>query len=142
MTNRVEKIHDMTSQTEKDKRIDAVADWILSEMTYSEIIAKTCGEYSVCKRTAEGYVAEANAMVREIRSRQKEAMITRAAGKFERIHDKAIAREDCSAATGAVRELVKLVGLAEPDKTEVKHDVTDEFVGIFRGIVKATDKPA
>jgi hypothetical protein len=132
----------MTSQTEKDKRIDAVADWILSEMTYSEIIAKTCGEYSVCKRTAEGYVAEANAMVREIRSRQKEAMITRAAGKFERIHDKAIAREDCSAATGAVRELVKLLGLAEAEKQEVKHDLTDEFVGVFRGIVKASDKPA
>lgn len=132
----------MTSQTEKDKRINAVVDWILSEMTYSEIIAKTCGDFDVCKRTAEGYVSEANAIVREIRARQKEAMITRAIGKLERIHDKAIAREDCSAATGAVRELVKLLGLAEPDKQEVKHDVTDPVAELFRGIVKTGDEAA
>jgi len=132
----------MTSQTDKDKRINAVVDWILSEMAYSEIIAKTCGDFGVCKRTAETYVSEANAIVREIRARQKEAMITRAIGKLERIHDRAMSRDDCSAATGAVRELVKLLGLAEPDKAEVKHDVSDEFVGIFRGIVKGSDKPA
>jgi hypothetical protein len=69
-------------------------------------------------------------------------MITRAADKFERIHDKAIAREDCSAATGAVRELVKLLGLAEPDKAEVKHDASPTLMGVFAGIVQSNDKPA
>lgn len=131
----------MTSQTEKDKRINAVVDWILSEMTYSEIIAKTCGDFDVCKRTAESYVSEANAIVREIRARQKEAMITRAIGKLERIHDRAMSREDCSAATGAVRELVKLLGLAEPDKTEVKHDVTDPVKALLNNVVNSPDQP-
>jgi hypothetical protein len=105
-------------------------------------VSAIVGEWKVCKRTAERLIERANPIARETRMKQKETMIARAADKLEKIHDKAYAREDCSAATGAVRELVKLLGLAEAEKQEVKHDLTDEFVGVFRGIVKASDKPA
>jgi hypothetical protein len=132
----------ITSDSEMEHRVSVVADWVLEGRRYSELVSAIVGEWKVCKRTAERLIERANPIARETRMKQKETMIARAADKLEKIHDKAYSREDCSAATGAVRELVKLLGLAEPDKTEVKHDVTDEFVGIFRGIVKATDKPA
>jgi hypothetical protein len=125
-----------------EHRVSVVADWVLEGRRYSDLFASICSEWKVCKRTAASYIERANAIARETRMKQKETMIARTADKLEKIHDKAYAREDCSAATGAVRELVKLLGLAEAEKQEVKHDVTDEFVGIFRGIVKATDKPA
>jgi hypothetical protein len=120
----------MAAQVDIEQRVSDIADWIMSEMPYSEILSKSVGEFKVSKRQAERYISDANAIVREARLRQKEAMITRAIGKLERIHDKAIAREDCSAATGAVRELVKLLGLAEPDKQEVTHDVTDRALSL------------
>lgn len=132
----------ITSDSEMEHRVSVVADWVLEGRRYSELVSAIVGEWKVCKRTAERLIERANPIARETRMKQKETMIARAADKLEKIHDKAYAREDCSAATGAVRELVKLLGLAEAEKQEVKHDVTDEFVGIFRGIVKATDKPA
>jgi hypothetical protein len=132
----------ITSDSEMEHRVSVVADWVLEGRRYSELVASICGEFKVCRRTAESYIERGNVIARQTRMKQKEVMIARAADKLEKIHDKAYAREDCSAATGAVRELVKLLGLAEAEKQEVKHDLTDEFVGVFRGIVKATDKPA
>jgi hypothetical protein len=130
-----------TSNSELDQRVSTVADWILEGRRYSELVASCCGEFKVVRRTAENYIDRANPIAREVRARQKETMITRAADKFERIHDKAIAREDCSAATGAVRELVKLLGLAEPDKQEVKHDVTDPIKALLNNTVNNPDQP-
>ena len=132
----------ITSDSEMEHRVSVVTDWILEGRRFTDLVSSICSEFKVCKRTAANYIDRANPIARESRMKQKETMIARAADKLEKIHDKAYAREDCSAATGAVRELVKLLGLAEPDKQEVKHDASDEFVGVFRGIVKASDKPA
>jgi hypothetical protein len=132
----------MTSQTEKDKRIDAVADWLLEGMRYSDVLAKTCTEYKVCDRTARTYIGQANAIVREARMTMKEAEVREAVDCFKDTYQSARRKDDHSAATGAVRELVKLLGLAEPDKAEVKHDASPTLMGVFAGIVSSNDKPA
>jgi hypothetical protein len=132
----------MTSQTEKDKRIDAVADWLLEGMRYSDVLSKTCTEYKVCDRTARTYIGQANAIVREARMTMKEAEVREAIDCFKDTYQSARRKDDHSAATGAVRELVKLLGLAEPDKAEVKHDASPTLMGVFAGIVQSNDKPA
>lgn len=132
----------MTSQTEKDKRIDAVADWLLEGMRYSDVLAKTCTEYKVCDRTARTYIGQANAIVREARMTMKEAEVREAIDCLKDTYQSARRRDDHSAATGAVRELVKLLGLAEPDKQEVKHDASPTLMGVFAGVVQSNDKPA
>jgi hypothetical protein len=132
----------MTSQTEKDKRIDAVADWLLEGMRYSDVLAKTCTEYKVCDRTARTYIGQANAIVREARMTMKEAEVREAVDCFKDTYQSARRKDDHSAATGAVRELVKLLGLAEPDKAEVKHDASPTLMGVFAGVVQSNDKPA
>jgi hypothetical protein len=132
----------MTSQTEKDKRIDAVADWLLEGMRYSDVLAKTCTEYKVCDRTARTYIGQANAIVREARMTMKEAEVREAIDCFKDTYQSARRKDDHSAATGAVRELVKLLGLAEPDKAEVKHDASPALMGVFAGVVQSNDKPA
>ena len=137
MTIRVEKIHDMTSQTEKDKRIDVIADWIIDGVRYSELVAKTCSEWRVCPRTAYTYIGAANAIVRDVRMTMKEAEVREAVDCLKDTYQSARRENDHSAATGAVRELVKLLGLAEAEKQEVKHDVTDEL-GEVLGIVRKT----
>jgi hypothetical protein len=130
----------ITSDSEMEHRVSVVADWVLEGRRYSELVASICGEFKVCRRTAESYIERGNVIARQTRMKQKEVMIARAADKLEKIHDKAYAREDCSAATGAVRELVKLLGLAEAEKQEVKHDVTDPIKALLGEIVNAPDK--
>jgi hypothetical protein len=132
----------MTSQTEKDKRIDEVAQWILSGIGYTEVLAKTCTTFKVCDRTARSYVAAANAIVRETRMTLKEATIIEVVACLKDTYHSARRDNDHSAATGAIRELVKLLGLAEPDKAEVKHDASPTLMGVFAGIVQSNDKPA
>lgn len=132
----------ITSDSELEHRVSVVADLVLEGRRFTDLVSSICSEFKVCKRTAANYIDRANPIARETRMKQKETMIARAADKFERIHDKAIAREDCSAATGAVRELVKLLGLAEPDKAEVKHDASPALMGVFAGVVQSNDKPA
>jgi hypothetical protein len=34
------------------------------------------------------------------------------------------------------------LGLAEPDKAEVKHDASPALMGVFAGVVQSNDKPA
>ena len=131
----------ITSDSEMEHRVSVVADWVLEGRRYSELVASICTEWKVCRRTAASYIDRANVIARETRQRQKEMMVARATDKLERIHEKAISKEDCSAATGAVRELVKLLGLAEPDKSEVKHDVADPLAELLRDAVKAGDSP-
>jgi alpha-L-arabinofuranosidase len=130
-----------TAEVDLEQRIHTVAEWVLGGVRYSELLAKCYGEWRVCKRTAESYVAKANELARASRMRQKEVMIARAAEKLERIHDRALAREDCAAATGAVRELIKLLGLAEPDKQEVKHGATDALEAFLGKLVNNPDEP-
>lgn len=131
----------MTSQTEKDKRIDAVADWILDGVRYSELVAKTCSEWKVCARTAYSYIGAANAIVRDVRMTMKETEVREAVDCFKDTYQSARRKDDHSAATGAVRELVKLLGLAEPDKAEVKHDVTDPIKALLNNTVNSPDQP-
>jgi hypothetical protein len=137
LTNRVQRTHDMTSQTEKDKRIDEVAEWIVSGIGYTEVLAKTCTTFKVCDRTARSYIAAANAIVREARMTMKETTIIEVVACLKDTYHSARRENDHSAATGAIRELVKLLGLAEAEKQEVKHDVTDEL-GEVLGIVRKT----
>ena len=131
----------MTSQTEKDKRIDAIADWIIGGMRYSDTLAKTCTEFKVCDRTARTYIGEANAIVREARMTMKEAEVREVVDCLKDTYQSARRNNDHSAATGAVRELIKLLGLAEPDKQEVKHDVTDPIKALLNNTVNSPDQP-
>lgn len=131
----------ITSDSEMEHRVSVVADWVLEGRRFTDLVSSICTEWKVCRRTAASYIDRANVIARETRMKQKETMIARAADKLEKIHDKAYSREDCSAATGAVRELVKLLGLAEPDKSEVKHDVADPLAELLRDAVKAGDAP-
>jgi len=131
-----------TAEVDLEQRIQDVADWVLEGVRYTDLVAKCCSTFKVCKRTADSYIGKANAIARETRQRQKETMVNRATAQLERIHDKAYSRDDCSAATGAVREMIKLLGLAEPEKSEVKHDATESLMGIFANVVTKDDKPA
>ncbi len=123
----------MTADMEIDARVESVAEWMLGGSSYAEIVANSKREWKVCKRTVTNYISRANAKIREVRGNRVECMIEEVSGRLMGIHDAAFAKGDFSAATGALREYIKLLGLAEPERKEVRHE-GDELTSLIARI--------
>lgn len=110
----------MPAETDIDSRVEAVAQWVLGGDSFAQIATKANGEWKVCRRSATNYVARANGLIREVRLNRIECMIVHVSTKLMAVHEAAFASGYFSAATGALREYIKLFGLAEPAKQEIK----------------------
>jgi len=130
------------NQATVEDRVMQVADWLLVPYTSSEIVRLCATEWQVHRATAFEYIRKANERIVADNSDDLAAEIIKAKERLERITRKAEEDKEYQASIAAQRELNKLMGLAAPEKTEVKHNVTDEFLGVFRNVVKASDQPA
>lgn len=110
----------MPAEIDIDSRVESVTEWMLGGASFAQIAAKAKSEWNVCRRTATNYITRANKLVREVRSNRVECMIESVSANLMKVHDAAFAKGDYSAATGALREYIKLFGLAEPAKQEIK----------------------
>ena len=110
----------MPAEIDIDSRVEAVTEWMLTGDSFAQIATKANGEWNVCRRTATNYITRANKLVREVRSNRVECMIEAVSASLMKVYDAAFAKGDYSAATGALREYIKLFGLAEPAKQEIK----------------------
>jgi hypothetical protein len=110
----------MPAEIDIDSRVEAVTEWMLGGDSFAQIATKASGEWNVCRRTATNYITRANKLVREVRSNRVECMIESVSVNLMSVYDAAFAKGDYSAATGALREYIKLFGLAEPAKQEIK----------------------
>ena len=131
-----------TSEAELTQRIAQVAEWMLVPYTSSEIVGLCRTEWGVVRSTAYEYMKAANELIAAEAKEDVAAEVRKAKSRYERFMRKAEDRNDLNVAVTAQDRLAKLLGIGAPEKTEVKHDVTDEFVGVFKGIMKSTDKPA
>jgi hypothetical protein len=110
----------MAAEIDIDSRVESVTEWMLGGASFAQIATKAKGEWNVCRRTATNYISRANKRVREVRSNRVECMIEEVSANLMSVYDAAFAKGDYSAATGALREYIKLFGLAEPAKQEIK----------------------
>ena len=131
-----------TSQSEMAQRIAQVVEWMMVPYSSSEIVGLCRTEWGVGRSMAYEYMKAANELIAEEVKEDVAAEVRKAKGRYERFMRKAEDRNDLNVAVTAQDRLAKLLGIGAPEKTEVKHDLTDEFVGVFKGIVKSTDKPA
>lgn len=114
---------DKTSQVELEQRIRAVVKWIVRGLPYSEVVASCCNGFGVCERTACSYVAEANRRIKEANAKDRDLEIAKAKARYESLLHLSAEDKQFAAAINANTQLVKLLGLAEPDKVE--HGVSD-----------------
>lgn len=131
---------DKTSEAELEQRISAVADLLIDGLRYSKVVSFCCGEYGVCKRTAENYIAAANERIKAAFSKDIETETAKAKQRFETLFMLATNAGEYSAATAAQKELVKLMGLAAPEKVE--HSADDSITALFASIRRGDKKPA
>lgn len=121
-----------TSEVELGQRIRMVVKWISRGMPYSELVAGCCGTFGVCERTAQSYVAEANKLIRESNAKDRELEIAKAKARYETLMHLSTEDRQFAAAINANNALVKLLGLAEPDKVE--HGASDTLAELIAQI--------
>ena len=125
---------DKTSQVELEQRIRAVVKWIVRGLPYSEVVESCENGFGVCESTAARYVAEANKRIREANAKDRDLEIAKAKARYELLLQLSSQDKQYSAAINANNSLVKLLGLAEPDKIE--HGASDtltQLVSQIRG---------
>jgi len=128
------------NQATVEDRVMQVADWLLVPYTSSEIVALCRTEWGVSRRTSFEYIKQANERIVADNSDDLAAEIIKAKGRLERISRKAEEDKEYNASIAAQKELNRLMGLAAPDKQEVKHDVTDPVRALLGELVNAPDK--
>lgn len=131
---------DKTSQADLELRIGQVADWLIEGHGHSRVVALCCGEFKVCRRTADSYIAQANQRIKDTFQKDLEAETAKAKQRLETLYCLATQSGEYAAATGAQRELNKLLGLAAPEK--VQHDVTDKVAEFLKEIRAVPDETA
>jgi hypothetical protein len=125
---------DKISEGELEQRIRLVVKWISRGMPYSDVVANCDGYFGVCQRTAERYAAEANRRIREANAKDRDLEIAKAKARYETLLSLSVEDRQFAAAINANNALVKLLGLAEPDKVE--HGASDtltQLVAQIRG---------
>lgn len=128
------------SEAELTQRIAQVAEWMMVPYTSGEIVRLCKTEWDVNRATSFRYIAEANKMIVEEATEDIAAEVKKAKTRLERITRKAEEDKEYQASIAAQRELNKLMGLAAPEKTEVKHDATDPIKALLGEIVNAPDR--
>lgn len=135
---------DRTSEAELAQRIRKVERLILRGTGYSDLVGLCDTEFGVAEATAKRYIAEANRRIREANDKDRELEIAKAKARYEEFIRIALSREELTAAITAQRDLVKLLGLAEPERIE--HEAGDTLTLFFKqlraGEARTTDRSA
>lgn len=135
---------DRTSEAELAQRIRKVERLILRGTGYSDLVSLCDTEFGVAEATAKRYIAEANRNIREANDKDRELEIAKAKARYEEFIRIALSREELTAAITAQRDLVKLLGLAEPERIE--HEAGDTLTLFFKqlraGEARTTDRSA
>lgn len=130
---------DKTSEAELEQRIRLVVKWITLGMPYSEVVGGCEGSFGVSESTAQRYASEANRRIKEANAKDRELEIAKAKARYESQMQLATQDKQYAAAINANTQLVKLLGLAEPEKIE--HGASDTLAQLVAQI-RAGDKPA
>lgn len=130
---------DKISESELEHRIRLVVKWVGRGMGYSDLVGNCEGSFGVSESTAERYVAEANRRIKEANAKDRELEIAKAKVRYETQMQLATQDKQYAAAINANTQLVKLLGLAEPEKIE--HGASDTLAQLVAQI-RAGNQPA
>jgi hypothetical protein len=112
---------DRTDDAELERRIREVERLLLRGKPASEIVAICDSVYGASERTARRYIADANQRIKDSNKDDLDLDRAKAKTRYERFIDLAEDMKEINVAVSAQTQLVKLLGLAAPDKVE--HDI-------------------
>jgi len=112
---------DRTDDAELERRIREVERLILRGKPPSDIVSYCEHQFGVSRATVTRYMSEANQRIKESNKDDLDLDRAKAKTRYERFIDLAEEMKEINVAVNAQTQLVKLLGLAAPDKVE--HDI-------------------
>jgi hypothetical protein len=121
---------DRTSEAEVMRRVAQVEKRILWGFSYSDLVAFCDGEFGVCERTADRYMAQARENINRIAAMKREEHLSKAAARYDEFIKLALAEKEINVAVSSQRSLDKLLGLDAPERVE--HGVSDSLTEFWK----------
>ena len=126
------------TKAEVEKFITLSTNKILKEhMSWTEYV-KFCKKEGIGHKRANQYWKICWGRVREKFDLERGKHIDKHISHFWSLYDKALANDDINTSRQILNDLVKLMGLAEPDKVDVNNDINIKFR--FGGGKEETDE--
>lgn len=113
---------DRTDDAELERRVREVERLIVRGKSSSDIVSFCEQQYDASRATVTRYMSEANERIRQSNTSDRALDTAKAKTRYERFIDLAEEAKELNVAVNAQSQLVKLLGLAEPDKVE--HDIS------------------
>jgi hypothetical protein len=108
-----------SSMSEFERRVDEVYDLLVSRVTWRVIVSFCTAKWGVSERQACRYMAAARERIRELLGPSQSEHLAKALASYEALYAKQVAGAHYGEARATLDSIVKLLGLAAPDKLEV-----------------------
>jgi hypothetical protein len=108
-----------SSRAELEQRIDEVYDLLLSRVSYRAILGYAARKWGVSERQTRTYLARARVRLAEAAAESGPEKLAKAAADYDLLFAKQLAAGRLAEARQTLDSIVKLLGLAAPDKLEI-----------------------
>ncbi len=108
-----------SAKSEFERRVDDVYDLLVSRVTWRAIVSFCTAKWGVSERQACRYMAAARERIRELLGPSQSEHLAKALASYEALYAKQVAGAHYGEARATLDSIVKLLGLAAPDKLEV-----------------------
>jgi hypothetical protein len=108
-----------SSRSEFERRVDEVYDLLVTRVTWRAIVGYCAAKWGVSERQACRYMAAARERIRELLGPTQSEHLAKALASYESLYAKQVAGAHYGEARATLDSIVKLLGLAAPDKLEV-----------------------
>ena len=106
------------THAEIEERVTAVYRLVIHGASRDEILRHAAEKWGLATRQAEDYLARANARFAKLAAYVREEELGKARDRFEFLYGRNIKAQDFKAARDNVNDVVNLLGLAAPKKTQ------------------------
>lgn len=101
-----------------EKRIEVVTDILMRGGTRADVLQYCASEWDIRTRQADNYLKRAWEYIRDTAERDKERHINLAIQRYQDLYKRSFKVQDYRECRQINAEMIKLLGLAEPEKVE------------------------
>ena len=104
-----------STKAEIEERVHTIYQMRIAGKSKTDICRFSSAEWGVTERQAERYIAKAQELVRDDYQMDRKQMLAEVISRYEKVYEKAFAKNQLSNCIGALSGISRLTGL-EPDR--------------------------
>jgi len=117
----------MSTAEVEDLLTNSLGEILDKHLSYTEYIKWITNEYGISNQMANEYWLRTWTLLQERYQLDRDQLINKHLQKYWQIYDLALAKEDLNNARQTLNDISKLLGMAEPEKVDVKQELKIKF---------------